>query len=128
MLTAASPTASHSKNKYWIKEHFSALTFAVLAASAARGVAVTGKLVVRRRLAGEGMCWVWLIGEGVHHRPRGSPRERQGGQGVLVRGAAGTVVVIQRQIGHICVGDTRERVNNGAKMFLQDLQLTENNF
>lgn len=128
MLTAASPTASHSKNKYWIKEHFSPLTFAVLAASAARGVAVTGKLVVRRRLAGEGMCWVWLIGEGVHHGPRGSPRERQGGQGVLVRGAAGTIVVIQRQIGHICVGDTRERVNNGAKMFLQDLQLTENNF
>lgn len=60
------------------------LTFAVLAAGAAGGVAVAGELVVRRRLAGEGMCGVGLIGEGVHHGPRGGPRERQGGQGVLV--------------------------------------------
>lgn len=60
------------------------LTFAVLAAGAAGGVAVAGELVVRRWLAGEGMCWVGLIGESVHHGPRGGPRERQGGQGVLV--------------------------------------------
>lgn len=62
----------------------SVLTFAVLAAGAAGGVAVAGELVVRRRLAGEGMCRVRLIGKGVHHGPWGGPRERQRGQGVLV--------------------------------------------
>lgn len=60
------------------------LTFAVLAAGAARRVAVAGELMVRRRLAGEGMCRVRLIGKGVHHGPRGGPGEGQGGQGVLV--------------------------------------------
>ncbi len=60
------------------------LTFAVLAAGAAGGVAVAGELVVRRRLAAEGVRRVGLVGEGVHHGPRGGPGERQGGQGVLV--------------------------------------------
>lgn len=60
------------------------LTFTVLAARAARGVAVAGELVVRRRLAGVRMGGVRLIGEGVHHGPGGGARERQGGQGVLV--------------------------------------------
>lgn len=68
------------RKKYRRIEH----TFAVLAARAAGGVAVAGELVVRRWLAGEGMCGVRLIGEGVHHGPRGGPRERQWGQGVLV--------------------------------------------
>lgn len=62
----------------------SVLTFAVLTAGAAGGVAVAGELVVRRWLAGEGMCGVGLIGEGVHHGPRGGPGERQGSQSVLV--------------------------------------------
>ena len=59
-------------------------TFTVLTASAPGGVAVAGELVVRRRLAGVGMCRVGLIGEGVHHGPWGGPREWQGSQGVLV--------------------------------------------
>lgn len=57
----------------------SPLTFAVLAACASGGIAVAGELVVRRWLAGEGMRWVRLIGEGVHHGPRGGTGKRQGG-------------------------------------------------
>ncbi len=56
----------------------------MLAAGAAGGVAVAGELVVGGWLAGEGVCWVGLVGEGVHHGPRGGPRKRQGGQGVLI--------------------------------------------
>lgn len=85
----------------------SLLTFAVLAAGAAGGVAVAAELVIRRWLAGEGRCWVGLIGEGVHHRPWRGPGEGQRGQGVLVGGPAGTVVVIQGQFGHVCTGDAR---------------------
>lgn len=62
----------------------SSLTFAVLAARAAGGVAVAAELVVRRRLAGVRMCRVRLVGEGVHHGPWRRAREWQGGQGVLV--------------------------------------------
>lgn len=82
----------------------SPLTFAVLTAGASGGVAVAGQLVIRWRLAGEGMRWVGLIGERVHHGPRGGPRERQGGQRVLVRGPAGAIVVIQGQVGHVWAG------------------------
>lgn len=60
------------------------LTFTVLAASASWGVAIAGELVVGWGLAGVGVCRVWLIGEGVHHGPGRSPRERQGSQGVLI--------------------------------------------
>lgn len=81
-----------------------ALTFAVLAAGAAGGVAVAGQLVIRWRLAGEGVRWVGLIGERVHHGPRGGPGERQGGQSVLVRGPAGAIVVVQGQVGHVWAG------------------------
>lgn len=56
----------------------------MLTASTAGSVAVAGELVVWRRLAGEGMRGVGLVGEGVHHGPWGSPGEGQGGQGVLV--------------------------------------------
>lgn len=91
------------------------LTFTVLAAGAARGVAVAGELVVRRWLAGVGMCRVRLIGEGVHHGPWGGPRERQWGQSVLVWGPTGAIIVIQRQVGHVCVGDKREEMNNARK-------------
>lgn len=45
----------------------------MLTASAAGSVAVAGELMVRRRLAGEGMCGVGLVGEGVHHGPWGGP-------------------------------------------------------
>lgn len=78
-----------------------ALTFTVLTAGAAGGVAVAGQLVIWRRLAGEGMRWVGLIGESVHHGPWRGPRERQGGQSVLVRGPAGAIIVIQGQVGHV---------------------------
>lgn len=60
------------------------LTFTVLTASAARGVGVAGELMVRRWLTGIGMCSVGLIGEGVHHGPRGGPREGKWGQSVLI--------------------------------------------
>lgn len=80
----------------------SALTLAVLAAGAAGGVAVAGEFVVRRRLAGVGVGGVGLVGKGVHHGPRSGAREGQGGQGVLVGGAAGAVVVVQGQISHVC--------------------------
>lgn len=56
----------------------------MLAAGTTRGVAVAGELVVRRRLAGEGMRGVRLVGEGVHHGPGGGAREGQRSQGVLV--------------------------------------------
>lgn len=56
----------------------------MLTASAARSVAVAGELVVRRRLAGEGMRGVGLVWEGVHHGPWGGPGKGQGGQGVLI--------------------------------------------
>ena len=78
-----------------------ALTFAVLAACASRGVAVASELVVRRGLARVGVRGVGLVGEGVHQGPRRSPRERQRGQRVLVRGPAGAVVVIQGEVGHV---------------------------
>lgn len=83
--------------------NWSTVTFTVLAAGAPRGVAVAGELMVRRWLTGEGMRGVWLVGEGVHHGPRGSAWERQWSQGVLVWGPAGTVVVVQGQVGHVWV-------------------------
>lgn len=79
----------------------------MLAARAARSKAVAAEFMVRRWLAGVGMRCVGLVGEGVHHRPRGGTGERQGGESVLIRGAAGAVVVVQRQVGHVWVGSKR---------------------
>lgn len=108
------------------------LTFAVLAARAARGVAVAGELVVRRRLAGEGVRWVRLVGEGVHHGPRGRSREGQGSQSVLVWGSARAVIVIQGQVCHVWAGDKREEMKNGRservrKCLWNDTKLNNNN-
>lgn len=93
------PVPSHLQEDIWPSP---VLTFTVLAAGAAWGVAVASELVVRRWLAGVGMCRVGLVGEGVHHGPRGGPREWQRGQRVLVWGPTGAIIVIQWQVGHVC--------------------------
>lgn len=80
----------------------------MLAAGASGGVAVAGELVVRRGLAGVRVGGVGLVGEGVHHGPGRGTGEGQRGQGVLVGGPAGAVVVVQGQVGHVCVGGERE--------------------
>lgn len=80
------------------------LTFTVLAAGAAPAIAVA-----QLREA-----WVWVVGVrgrrvlvGESHGPGGGPRVRQRGQRVLVRGAAGAVVIVEGQVGHVCGGDRR---------------------
>lgn len=82
------------------------LTFTVLTAGAAPTIAVPQFWE----------AWVWVVGvwgwrvlvrEG--HGPRRSPRVWQRGQSVLVRGSAGTVVIMEGQVGHVCGGEGRPR-------------------
>lgn len=62
-------------------------------------------------------AWVWVVGvwgwrvlvrEG--HGPRRSPRVWQRGQSVLVRGSAGTVVIMEGQVGHVATEVTEDVV------------------
>lgn len=80
------------------------LTFTVLTAGAAPAVAVPQLREAWVRVVGVRGRRI-LVGES--HGPRGSPRVRQRGQSVLVRGTAGAVVIVEGQVGHVCGGQER---------------------
>lgn len=80
------------------------LTFTVLTAGAAPAIAVPQL----------GEAWVRVVGVRGRrvlvresHGPRGSPWVRQRGQRVLVGGAAGAIMIVEGEVGHVCGGEGR---------------------
>lgn len=82
------------------------LTFTVLTAGTAPAVAVPQLREAWVRVVGVRGRWI-LVRES--HGPRGGPRVWQRGQGVLVRGTAGAIVIVEGQVGHVCGGQERAR-------------------
>lgn len=80
------------------------ITFTVLTAGAAPTIAVPQLWEAWVRIVGVWRRWV-LVRES--HGPRGGPWVRQRGQRVLVGGAAGTVVIMEGEVGHVCGGKPR---------------------
>lgn len=78
--------------------------FTVLTAGAAPTIAVPQLWEAWVRIVGVWRRWV-LVRES--HGPRGGPWVRQRGQRVLVGGAAGTVVIMEGEVGHVCGGKPR---------------------
>lgn len=75
------------------------LTFTVLTASAAPAVAVPQLRKAWMRVVRVRGWWV-LVRES--HGPRGGPWVRQRGQRVLVRGTTRAIMIMERQVGHVC--------------------------
>ena len=82
------------------------LTFTVLTAGAAPTIAVPQLWEAWVRVIGVRGRRV-LVRES--HGPRGCPWVWQRGQRVLVRGAAGAIVIMEGQVGHVCRGEGRAR-------------------